>query len=554
MNERTPRLTLSNTTAMTLNLVVAVLYLLFGLSAEFLSIPPDYATPVWPAAGIALGFALRYGAVVYPGIFLGALLANSIIAYLQGIPFSFDQFGFAALIATGATIQAAFARYLLTKAKISPTQLRNGNEIAKFLLLAGPASCMVNSINGATLLGLFNIVPWDFWFTNWLTWWVGDSVGALVITPFALRILSGDTKGKQTWNAALMSITFLGLVILSFLYVRELEQENRKAQVAETGDHMAVIFKSHIYEMSVILGSLKAFYESSSFVDLDEFNHFSSVLMKYQKAIHVLEWLPYITHDKRADLEAYLRENGYPNFKITKRELNGALVEQDEQPDYMPIAYAYPYEGNEKIHGMDVLSLPYREPQSRLALETGKAYASAPLKLVQEEQGQTAYILLKPIENYQGEGYTGLVQTIFRVNDLIDETMGLASDLEGLTITDITEPTKPTIIYGTKHKPSDYSWHQEFEFLNRKLSVSLTPSLSLLKRVSSWQSYTLLIGGLLYVAMLEAVLLSLLTRQHAIQLEVDTKTREIAQAKEEAERASKAKTDFLASMSHELRT
>ena len=73
-------------------------------------------------------------------------------------------------------------------------------------------------------------------------------------------------------------------------------------------------------------------------------------------------------------------------------------------------------------------------------------------------------------------------------------------------------------------------------------------------RVSSWQSYAMLIGGLLYVALLEAVLLTMLTHQRMIEKQVEVKTQELALAKDTAEKASMTKTEFLASMSHELRT
>ena len=41
--------------------LLGTLYFLFGRLALQLALPPGYASPIWPAAGIALAFVLIYG-------------------------------------------------------------------------------------------------------------------------------------------------------------------------------------------------------------------------------------------------------------------------------------------------------------------------------------------------------------------------------------------------------------------------------------------------------------------------------------------------------------
>ncbi|MCB1160783.1 MAG: MASE1 domain-containing protein, partial [Leptospiraceae bacterium] len=58
---------------MLINIIkVAVLYFIAGKIALLLAIPPGYATAVWPSAGIALAFTVRYGHRVWPGILIGS--------------------------------------------------------------------------------------------------------------------------------------------------------------------------------------------------------------------------------------------------------------------------------------------------------------------------------------------------------------------------------------------------------------------------------------------------------------------------------------------------
>lgn len=537
------------------NLLVAAGYLVFGLAAEILAIPPDYATPVWPAAGIALAFALRYGFAVYPGIVVGALVTNAFISSLKGVPFGSTQLLFITAISLGSTLQTLVGHLLIKRRCLNQLQFRDGKDILLFLLFAGPISCVVASANGATMLSLIGFVPWDLWFNNWLTWWVGDSVGALVVTPFVLHLsLPRADKATNPWQSIGLPVAFLMMVILSFFYVRQLEQDNRRAVVVDAGRHLEALFTSHLYEVRVLLNAVKSFFEASDFVSQKEFDHFAKHIITGQSSIQAIEWLPLVTHDERKTLEQQIQQRGFPDFSFKTKSPTGDLITVAEKETYLPIIYLYPFEENRAVHGLDILSISYREAQSRQALASNTIFVSDPLKLIQEQEGKTAYILLIAVKNYQEKETAGLVQVIFRVGDLLESAVEDHIDLAGLSITDISNPAKPIVIYGAPGEGSPLTWHHQFPLINRTLQFELEPTKKLLQKASSLPSYILLIGGLLYVAMLEAVLLSLITRQKAIQTQVDLQTKAIAQAKEEAELANQSKTDFLAGMSHELRT
>ncbi len=80
--------------------VLAVAYFLAAKASLLLAIPPGYASAVWPPSGIALAALLLYGGRVWPGVWVGALLANFAVN---------PSLGLAAAIATGNTLEAVVA-------------------------------------------------------------------------------------------------------------------------------------------------------------------------------------------------------------------------------------------------------------------------------------------------------------------------------------------------------------------------------------------------------------------------------------------------------------
>jgi hypothetical protein len=54
------------------NLLLAMAYFLTGNLGLLLAIPPGFATAVWPASGIALGWILLYGWRLLPGVVCGS--------------------------------------------------------------------------------------------------------------------------------------------------------------------------------------------------------------------------------------------------------------------------------------------------------------------------------------------------------------------------------------------------------------------------------------------------------------------------------------------------
>jgi hypothetical protein len=82
---------------------LATTYFVTAKASLLLAIPPGYATAVWPPSGIALAALLLYGTRLWPGVWLGAALANFTIDHSVGLT---------CVIATGNTLEVVCAAWL----------------------------------------------------------------------------------------------------------------------------------------------------------------------------------------------------------------------------------------------------------------------------------------------------------------------------------------------------------------------------------------------------------------------------------------------------------
>lgn len=158
-------------------LVLALAYFFAAkLGLKFAFVNPS-ATAVWIPTGISLTALLIFGYRVWPAIFLGAFLANLTTA---GSPVT--SIG----ISIGNTLEGVLGCYLVNRFAASQRFFESAQDIFRFAFLAGMVSTAVSATVGVTALALGGIADWSMYSAIWCTWWLGDGVGAIVVTPLVL--------------------------------------------------------------------------------------------------------------------------------------------------------------------------------------------------------------------------------------------------------------------------------------------------------------------------------------------------------------------------------
>jgi len=160
-------------------LKIAILAVVYHLAARLgleLAYVQVNTSPVWPPTGIALAALLIFGFDIWPGISLGVLLGS----LFTGAPFNL-----AIGMTLGNTLEAIVGAYCLRRFVSFHIAIDRIQDVVG-LVFIGIISTTIGASLGTMTLMLTGNGVWQDFGAIWVTWWIGDLLGALVIMPMLL--------------------------------------------------------------------------------------------------------------------------------------------------------------------------------------------------------------------------------------------------------------------------------------------------------------------------------------------------------------------------------
>lgn len=184
--------------------VVAAVYFGAAKLGLTLAFSNRSVTAVWPPSGLALAAAILYGPRVWPGIALGAFLAN---LTTQGSVLA------VAGIAAGNTLEPLAGAFLLARAGFRPN-LDRLRDVAALVILAGALSTVVSATIGVACLAADGLVHHGALPSTWRVWWLGDFGGDLLVGSALLVLFSiPRAPRRRLWQVEAIAVaTGLGAV------------------------------------------------------------------------------------------------------------------------------------------------------------------------------------------------------------------------------------------------------------------------------------------------------------------------------------------------------
>jgi signal transduction histidine kinase len=208
---------------LTATLVIAFAYFAAAKLGLSLAFATKQVTAIWPPIGIALASLLLLGFRIWPGIFLGAFLANA----TSGEPL-FTALG----IGFGNTLAGVVGALLLRRYCKFHISLERTRDVRSLVTVA-VVSTMVSATLGTLNLGIAGLVDWSTFGSVWLVWWVGDTLGMLLFAPFLLSWWVRPRFQWRDWRFVEYAALFVSVSVASYLtFARLLDPDERSYMMA----------------------------------------------------------------------------------------------------------------------------------------------------------------------------------------------------------------------------------------------------------------------------------------------------------------------------------
>jgi diguanylate cyclase (GGDEF)-like protein len=173
--------------------LVAMAYIVSAKLGLTLAIVHPSATPIWAPSGIALAALLILGTDVWPLVFICAFIVNLTTA---------GSIATSIAIGAGNTVEALAGAYLVNRVAGGRHPFDHAENVFKFTALAGLVATVLSPTIGVSALILGQFASWSSFPRIWLSWWLGDALGVIVVAPV---ILLWSARRRVQWDRRRLS-------------------------------------------------------------------------------------------------------------------------------------------------------------------------------------------------------------------------------------------------------------------------------------------------------------------------------------------------------------
>ena len=507
-------------------LLIAASYFAAGKLGLLFATAPGFATFVWPSSGIALGGLLLWGTRNWTGVWLGALLLFWTTA-TSAAGGTANTLPLAALLATGATLQACLGAKLLRRFIETTAPLTREREVLAFFAIGGPLVHLLGASWSTAILVLADELPMALAAQNWWTCWAGETVGALIFTPVMVLWLSDAAvwSSRRTVITVPLLGTFAAITLL-FTSTGRWEWQYLEQHFAQDAGELANKIDGRLDLDIEALHSVGAIFaaahtERAAEIGRDTFVRFAGPLLARHGELQAVEWAPRIS-----------RSDGTASFPIKFAASPGA-----DLPGV----------------GVDISDDAIINRTLQAALERNAVTATEPMSL--DNGGKhDRFVLLLPVfaaeqsveqsgtlhPNAQRKELLGYVVSVVSVPRLIksvEENYTFASSMQ-LSVDDVARSGDSTTVYASADRPEqrtasfaalNLSTQKTLDVAGREWRLSFAPTLDYLALRPTPSVWLVLLGGSLFTALIGAGALLVTGRAHAIEVLVSQRTTELAQ-------------------------
>jgi len=378
-----------------LTAAIALAYAIVGLGALWLAGPPGYAAPLYPAAGIGLAAVLVYGAPAWPGVLLGSLVVEVSLGWLRG------QSGLALVwlpltIALGATLQAALGAWLVRRAIGTPVVLDQPRHIALAGLLGAVLACTVSPSVATLALAAAGTLGTDQAAGNWITWWLGDTLGVMIGAPLVLTLIG---EPREDWRLRRRTLGLPMLLALALLAAamaaidrghRDTDRAVFEHQVDLLDSELQSRLQRPLYALEAVHGAVLAAQRT----DASTLHSAAAWWLHQPWSLRALGYSERVPAAQLAAFEVRARAQGASGFRVFQRDGGTALARDGEAVVLRSIE---PLAGNAGALGVNALSIPAARAAILSARDSGEPTASSGFRLTQSDAGSSGIVLYQAL-------------------------------------------------------------------------------------------------------------------------------------------------------------